>query len=110
MLKEEWQQFVAFIDTLLITMQHEVSTVLFILILLIIGYSVILPLIRVIVALEWTSFLTFAIVTIFAYQIMDSATEQNERVYFVYAIIIFSVFISTKRMFDIWKMRTQQKV
>ncbi|MFC4404737.1 hypothetical protein [Gracilibacillus xinjiangensis] len=107
MWNETWSEIVRVMDLLMITMQQEMIMIIFTVGLLLIGYYLLYPFIRLVIALEWGSFLTFLFVSILGIWLMNHLVPDTHNKYYLNTIIIFSLCVCIKRLVTIFKMRAK---
>ncbi|SER98072.1 hypothetical protein SAMN04487944_11464 [Gracilibacillus ureilyticus] len=104
-----WNEIVRLMDVLMITMQKELIMLIIAVCCLLTGYYIVYPFIRIMIALEWGTFLTFILVSITGIWLMSYLVPEIPGKYYIFAIIIFSLCICSRRLLAIWKVRLNTK-
>ncbi|KAB8138590.1 hypothetical protein F9U64_02950 [Gracilibacillus oryzae] len=107
MWEEVWNEMLRIMDILMITMQKEVMVIIFAVGLLLTGFYILQPFIRILIALEWENFLTFIFVSISGLWLMNHLVPSIDKKYYIYTIITFSVCVVIQRLWAILKMRAK---
>lgn len=97
MLRELWNDWMFIADYFLLAIQSDVLLITYIVIGFLFLYTIFHPIVRFIMTLEWTALMTYLLVIISMFLFLDSVPQAPNVKFVIYAMLIFSIIISSKR-------------
>lgn len=97
LLKELWKDWMFIVDYFLLAVQSDVLLITYIVIGFFVLYTIFHPVVRFIMALEWTTFMTYLLVILAMFLFLHFIPQANNVKFVIYAMLIFSIIISSRR-------------